>query len=65
MTLELTPHWVRFLQGQGLITAEQRAEALHNIGRLVQEAEPIWVQNPSDPILGPNIRAAWEHAAEG
>jgi hypothetical protein len=24
--------------------------------------EPIWAQHPSDPALGTNIGAAWEHA---
>lgn len=65
VTLELTPYWLRFLQGQDLITAEQCAEALRSLGKLVQDAEPIWADHQSDPSLGPNIRAAWERAADG
>jgi hypothetical protein len=64
VTLEAAPAWLRFLHDQGLITAERRAGALRDIGALVRQAEPIWAQHPSDPALGPNIRAAWERAAE-
>ncbi|WP_370650155.1 YecA family protein [Oscillochloris sp. ZM17-4] len=65
VTLEAVPAWLHFLYDQGVITAERRADALHDLGKLVQQAEPIWAQHPSDPALGPNIRAAWERAAEG
>nr|WP_238613547.1 SEC-C metal-binding domain-containing protein [Candidatus Oscillochloris fontis] len=65
VTLEAVPAWLCFLYDQGLMTAERRADALHDLGKLVQQAEPIWAQHPSDPALGPNIRAAWERAAEG
>jgi hypothetical protein len=64
VTLEAVPAWLHFLHNQGLISAERRADALRDIGKLVQQAEPIWAQHPSDPSLGPNIRAAWERAAE-
>jgi hypothetical protein len=64
VTLEAVPAWLCFLYDQGLITAARRAAALRDIGILVQQAEPIWAQHPSDPALGPNILAAWERVAE-
>lgn len=64
VTLEAVPAWLHLLYDQGLITAEPWADALRDIGTLVRQAEPIWAQHPSDPTLGPNIRAAWERAAE-
>jgi hypothetical protein len=64
VTLEAVPAWLHFLHDQGIISADRRAEALRDLGKLVEQAEPIWAQRPSDPALGPNIRAAWERAAE-
>ncbi len=62
--LEAVPAWLHFLHDQGLISAERRADALRDLGKLVEQAAPIWAQHPSDPALGPNIRAAWERATE-
>ena len=59
-TLELTPAWLRFLQAQELITAEQRAAAMKDLRRLVLELAPIWGQRGADPAVGANIKAAWE-----
>lgn len=64
VTLEAVPAWLHFLHDQGIISTERRTEALRDLGKLVAHAEPIWAQGPSDPALGPNIRAAWERAAE-
>lgn len=64
VTLEAVPAWLHFLHDQRLITAEGLVDALREIGKLVEQAEPIWAQHPSDPTLGPNIRAAWAMAAE-
>ena len=64
VTLEAVPAWLRFLHDQGLITDERQADALRDLGKLVQQAEPIWAKYSSDPALGPNIRAAWERAME-
>jgi hypothetical protein len=65
VTLEGVPAWLHFLYDQGVITAERRKDALADLGMLVRQAEPIWAKYPSDPALGPNIRAAWERAVEG
>lgn len=64
VTLEAVPAWLHFLHHQGIISAARRADALRDIGKLVEQAEPIWAQHQSDPALGPHIRAAWERAAE-
>jgi hypothetical protein len=64
VTLEAVPAWLHFLHDQGIISTERRTEALRDLGELVAQAEPIWAQRPSDPAIGPNIRAAWERAAE-
>jgi len=64
VTLEAVPAWLHFLHDQGLISPERRTEALRDISKLVEQAEPIWAQRPSDPALGPNIRAVWERATE-
>ena len=63
--LAAVPAWLCFLYDQGLMTAERRADALRDLSKLVQQAEPIWTQDPSDPALGPSIRAVWERVAEG
>jgi hypothetical protein len=57
--IELTPAWLRFLQAQELITAEQRASALRDLRRLVADVAPIWGQRGADPAVGANIKAAW------
>jgi len=59
-TLELVPAWLRFLEGRGLLAAEQRAAALVDLRKLVSDAAPIWEQRTADPAVGPNIRLAWE-----
>ncbi len=59
-TLELTPAWLRFLQAQELITAEQCAATLRELHRLVDEAAPIWQQHTSDLAVAEHIRVAWE-----
>jgi SEC-C motif len=61
-TLELVPAWLKFLEGRGLLTAEQRASALADLRRLVAEAAPIWQDRISDPAPGRNIQLAWESA---
>ncbi len=60
--LETVPAWLHFLHDQGLMSAEQRAEALRDIGTIVPQAEPILARYPFDPALVPNILAAWERA---
>ncbi|HET9223536.1 MAG TPA: SEC-C metal-binding domain-containing protein [Roseiflexaceae bacterium] len=61
-TLELTPAWLRFLEGHGLLAAEQLATALDDLRELVSNAAPIWERRTADPAVGPNIRLAWERA---
>jgi hypothetical protein len=59
-TLELVPAWLRFLEGRGLLTDQQRAAALDDLRKLVADAAPIWEQHTADRAVGPNIRRAWE-----
>ena len=61
-TLELTPAWLRFLETQDLLTAEQRAGTLDDLRKLVADAAPIWENGTSDPTLEPSIQRAWESA---
>ena len=61
-TLELIPAWLRFLEGRGLLAAEQRADALDDLRKLVSDAAPIWEQRTADPAVGPSIQLAWERA---
>jgi hypothetical protein len=62
VTLELMPAWLRFLERQGLLTAEQHAQALNDLRRLVSDLAPIWEQRGADPAVGPNVQLAWEQA---
>ena len=63
-TLELVPAWLRFIEGRGLLTAEQRARAMADLRRLVDEAAPIWENGTGNPALGQNIDRAWEAQAQ-
>ncbi len=58
-TLELLPAWLRFLQGQQLISEQQHRDTLRELGGLVEDVADIWEEYYSDPALKQGIDRAW------
>jgi hypothetical protein len=54
--VELFPAWLRFLEGRGLLTEEQREAALAVCRDVAESLFQVWDAYPSDPALAEGLR---------
>jgi hypothetical protein len=62
VTFELMPAWLRFLEGRGLLSAEQRRAALEQLRPLRESLLKFLEKDRTDPHLAPALRAWGEEA---